>query len=159
MGRYKKLLSNTAVLGIGTFASKVLVFLMMPLYTSILAADEFSVADLITQTANLLIPLACVGIVDGIFRFALDGEAERKKTFSSGLAVLLLSSAAFALIAVILNAVGVSGTIGSYVWLVALYVICANLHSAVAQYIRAKGNTLLFAVGGIVGTALTIGFR
>ena len=91
MGKYKRLLSNTAILAVGTFASKVLVFLMMPLYTSILATDEFSVADLITQTANLLIPLACVGIVDGIFRFALDEEKDRKKTFSSGLAVLLLA--------------------------------------------------------------------
>ena len=77
MGRYKKLLSNTAILAVGTFASKVLVFLMMPLYTSILATDEFSVADLITQTANLLIPLACIGIIDGFFRFALDGEDEK----------------------------------------------------------------------------------
>lgn len=159
MGRYKKLLSNTAILALGTFASKVLVFLMMPLYTSILATDEFSIADLITQTANLLIPLACIGIVDGIFRFALDGEDERKKTFSSGLAVLLLSSVIFAVIAAVLNLIGISGQIGSYVWLVAIYVIAANIHSAVAQYIRAKGNTLLFAVGGIVGTVLTVAFN
>ncbi len=159
MGRYKKLLSNTAILAVGTFASKVLVFLMMPLYTRVLASDQFSVADLITQTANLLIPLACIGIVDGIFRFALDGEAERKKTFSSGLAVLGISSLVFALIAVILNFVGLSGEISNYIWLVAAYVICANFHSAVAQYIRAKGNTLLFSVGGIIGTVLTVAFN
>lgn len=159
MGRYKKLLSNTAILAVGTFASKMLVFLMMPLYTSILAADEFSVADLITQTANLLIPLACIGIVDGIFRFALDGEEDRKKTLSSGLAVLLLSSLVFSVIAVILDLVGISGEMGGYIWLVALYVICANFHSAVAQYIRARGKTLLFSFGGIVGTALTVVFN
>ena len=159
MGRYKKLLSNTAILGIGTFASKVLVFLMMPLYTSILASGEFSVADLITQTANLLIPRACIGIVDGIFRFTLDGEDERKKTFSSGLAVLLGASALFALIAVVIDAVGIGGQMDEYVWLVTLYVIAANVHSAVAQYIRAKGNTVLFAVGGIIGTVLTILFN
>ena len=159
MGKYKKLLSNTAILGIGTFASKVLVFLMMPIYTRILASDEFSVADIITQTANLLIPLAAVGIVEGIFRFALDGEAERKRNFSSGLAVLLVSSVIFSLIAVIADIIGVPGDIGDYVWLIALYVICANLHSAVAQYIRAKGNTILFAVGGIIGTALTVAFN
>lgn len=159
MGKYKKLLSNTAILAVGTFASKVLVFLMMPLYTSILATDEFSVADLITQTANLLIPLACIGIVDGIFRFALDAEEDRKKTFSSGLAILVFSSAAFAVIAVILELIGVSGQLGSYIWLIAVYVIAANFHSAVAQYIRAKGNTLLFAVGGIIGTVLTVAFN
>lgn len=159
MERIKKLLSNAAVLAVGTFASKVLVFLMMPLYTSILTADEFSVADLITQTANLLIPLACIGIVDGIFRFTLDGEDERKKTFSSGIAVLLLASFIFAAIALVLDIVGIFGQIGNYVWLVAMYVIAANIHSAVAQYIRAKGNTGLFAVGGVVGTVLTVAFN
>ena len=159
MGKYKKLLSDTAVLGIGTFASKVLVFLMMPLYTSILAKNEFSVADLITQTANLLIPLACIGIVDGIFRFTLDGESERKKTFSSGLAVLFAASLIFTVIAVALDLTGLSGSMWDYVWLITAYVIAANFHSAVAQYIRAKGNTVLFAVGGIIGTVLTVAFN
>ena len=60
MGRYKRLLSNTAILGAGTFASKVLVFLLMPLYTAILSASEFGVADILTQTASLLMPLAAV---------------------------------------------------------------------------------------------------
>ena len=88
MGRYKRLLSNTAILGAGTFASKLLVFLLMPLYTSILSSGEFGEADIIAQTANLLIPLAAVGICDGIFRFALDGgETEKGKDsiFSTGI--------------------------------------------------------------------------
>ncbi len=159
MDRNKKLLSNTLILALGTFGSKLLVFLMMPLYTAVLASDQFSVADLISQTANLLIPLACIGIVDGIFRFTLDGEGERKKTFSSGLAVLLVSSAIFAVIAVIIDLVGIPGQMGEYVWLVAFYVIAANIHSAVAQYIRAKGNTVLFSVGGMIGTLLTVAFN
>ncbi len=159
MDRNKKLLSNTFILALGTFGSKLLVFLMMPLYTAVLSSGEFSVADLISQTANLLIPLACVGIVDGIFRFAIDGAEEQKKTFSSGLAVLALSSALFAVIAVIFELAGVSGGIGEYVWLVAFYVIAANFHSAVAQYIRAKGDTLLFSVGGMIGTVLTVAFN
>ena len=44
MGNYKRLLSNTAILGAGTFASKVLVLLLMPFYTSILSAAEFGAA-------------------------------------------------------------------------------------------------------------------
>ena len=69
MGKYKKLLSNTAILGAGTFTSKVLVFLLMPLYTALLSTEQFGVADILTQTANLLIPLSCLGIGDALFRF------------------------------------------------------------------------------------------
>lgn len=159
MGRYKKLISNTVILGIGTFSSKLLVFLMMPFYTRWLMPAEFSTADLIAQTANLLIPLACIGIIDGIFRFTLDGDGEQKKTFTSGLFVLFISSVIFVLLALAFNLLFDLGEINTYMSLVAGYVIAANFHSAIAQYIRAKGNTTLFAVGGIIGTALTIGFN
>ena len=158
MGKYKRLLSNTVILGTGTFASKVLVFLLMPLYTSILSTAEFGVADILTQTANLLIPLASVGICDGMFRFVLDtgdtdGAQARRSIFSSGVVVLFLGGA------VTLGAVQILRifeVFEGYIFLVAAYVLCANLHSAAANFIRALGKTTAFAVQGIVNTVLTI---
>ena len=159
MGNYKRLLSNTAILGAGTFASKVLVLLLMPFYTSILSAAEFGAADLISQTANLLMPLAAVGICDGIFRFTLDAtdsEEGRRKVLSTGVAILLLGSVALCLVIWVLR---LFEPLREYVWLIALYVMAANLHAAFAGYIRALGKTTLFAVQGIVNTALTIGLN
>lgn len=156
MGRYKKLFSNTAILALGTFASKFLVFFMLPLYTGCLLPEEYSTADLITQTANLLMPLACAGISMGVFRFAIDEAEDKRSVFSSGLAVLLAVSAVFVLLSPL---VGLFGALDGYVLLIAVYVLAANLHAVVAQYIRAKGNTILFSLGGIIGTALTITFN
>ena len=158
MGRYKRLLSNTAILGAGTFASKVLVFLLMPLYTAILSASEFGVADILTQTASLLMPLAAVGICDGLFRFTLDtadtgGEEDRKRVFSSGIAVIVLGGAV--LVAVV-QALRVFDVFDGYILLIAAYVICANIHSAAANFLRAIGKTALFATQGIINTVLTI---
>lgn len=155
MSRYKRLLSNTAILGVGTFASKVLVFLLMPFYTSILSADEFGVADLIAQTANLIIPLASVGICDALFRFTLDAaEGDRKKIFTASMTVLSLGSLALAAVAAIMGVFG--APLKEYYLLVVLYVICANFHSSCAHYLRAQGRTALFAVQGIINTVLTI---
>lgn len=160
MGKYKRLLSNTVILGAGTFASKVLVFLLMPLYTSILSAAEYGVADILTQTASLIIPLASVGICDALFRFTLDtgetDESGRKRIFSSSIFVLLIGS--------VLTLIGVQilrvfDVFDGYVWLVAAYVICSNLHSAAAYFVRALGKTTLFAVQGIANTGLTIAFN
>ncbi len=153
MGRYKRLLSNTAILGAGTFASKVLVLLLMPLYTAILSTSEFGTADLISQTANLLIPLASVGICDGIFRFALEDSEDRRGVFSTGIFVLLLGSAGLLGLIQTLRAFDI---FSRYVMLIACYVIASNLHSAFANYIRAQGKTGLFAVQGIINTVLTI---
>ena len=153
MGKYKRLLSNTAILGAGTFASKVLVLLLMPFYTSILSTAEFGTADLITQTANLLIPLAAVGICDGIFRFTLDSAEDKKRILSTGVAILLAGSAVMCGAAQLLR---FFGALSDYVWLIILYVIAANLHLAFANYIRAEGKNALFAIQGIINTVLTI---
>ena len=156
MGRYKKLFSNAGILAIGTFASKFLVFFMMPLYTRYLLPEEYSTADLISQTANLLIPLACAGITNGVFRFAVDQDEDPKQIFSSGLSILLVASVIFGVLSPL---IGLFETLNTYVWLVVFYVIVANIHAVVAQYIRAKGNTVLFSLGGLMGTALTIAFN
>ena len=64
MDKYKKLISNTVIFAIGTFSSKVLVFLLMPLYTTVLSNEEYGVTDLLVQTGNLLLPLVSLGIVN-----------------------------------------------------------------------------------------------
>ena len=157
MSRGTRLLSNTAILGVGTFASKLLVFLLMPFYTSILSTSEFGVADIVSQTANLLIPIAAVGICDGIFRYTLDTkdalDNERKTVFSSGMAVLALGSVATIVIVQLLRFFDI---FDGYVWLIAFYVIFANFHSAAANFIRAEGKTPLFAIQGILNTVLTV---
>lgn len=156
MGKYKRLLSNTAILGAGTFASKVLVLLLMPLYTRLLTTGEFGTADLISQTANLLMPIAAIGICDGIFRFTLDAAEDKKKVLSTGIAIILMGSAAILGVVQILR---FYAPLSNYVFLVAAYVIAANIHLAFANYIRAEGKNGLFAVQGIINTVLTIGFN
>ena len=151
--KYKNLLTNTLILGLGVFASKFLVFLMMPLYTGILSPEEYNLADLISQTANLLMPLACIGITDGVFRFALDGEKDRKSVLSSGLLVLLFMSAVFVALSPLISLVEY---FSSYGLTITMYVFAANLHSLLAQYVRACNRTKLFALQGIINTALVI---
>ena len=70
MNKYKTLASNTALISLGTFGSKLLVFLMVRFYTGYLTTTEYGTADLIQQTANLLLPIISIGITDGVFRFA-----------------------------------------------------------------------------------------
>ncbi len=156
MGRYKRLLSNTAILGAGTFLSKVLVLLLMPFYTSILSATEYGTADLVAQTANLLIPLAAVGICDGIFRFTLDSATDSKKVLSTGVAILTIGSV---LLCGIIQILRLFDFFDGYVLLIALYVISSNFHAAFAHYLRAQGRTTLFAAQGLINTALTIGLN
>lgn len=152
MSKYKKLISNTLILGAGTFASKVIVLLMMPFYTLILSPEQFGVADLVTQTANMIIPVACVGICEGLFRFTLDCD-DKKKVFTTGIAILSVGSA---VIFALLPLLSFFDDLNGYILLIGAYVLCANFHSACAQYVRAQGRTTLFAVQGIINTVFTV---
>lgn len=153
MNKYRKLMSDTLILGLGTFASKVLVFLLMPLYTACLSPEQYGTADLISQTANLIIPLACAGICDGLFRFTLDSGADKPSVFRTGLRILCVASLVFLAVSPLLFFLDV---FTGYAWLIVVYVLASNLHSACAQYIRACDRPRLFAVQGIVNTALVI---
>lgn len=155
--KYKTLLSNTAILGVGTFASKLLVYFLMPLYTACLSSDQFGRADLIAQTANLLIPILSISICDAVFRFTLDGAKDRGEVLSSGLLILLLGGVVGIPVALAFECIPYFS--GGYGWLIIAYVLASNFHTLCANYLRASGKTGIFALQGICATALTIGFN
>ncbi|MDY2861138.1 MAG: hypothetical protein SOT10_00810, partial [Oscillospiraceae bacterium] len=64
--KYSFLLSNTVLFFISSFSSKFLTFLLMPIYTSVLLPGDYNTVDLVTQTANLLIPLVSLGVPNSI---------------------------------------------------------------------------------------------
>ena len=126
MNRYRKLLSNTGIIAIGTFGSKLLVFLLMPLYTTWLTTEEYGTAELITGVANFLIPLACVGISTGIFRFAAERESDKEAVFSSSIVLLAMGLGVYVLLSPLLLLVDY---FSAYVWLIVLYVIFADVQA------------------------------
>ncbi|MBQ4327656.1 MAG: polysaccharide biosynthesis C-terminal domain-containing protein [Clostridia bacterium] len=158
MNRYKKLASNTIALSLGTMASKVLVYLLLPLYTACLDKSQYSQSDIITQTANLLLPLLAVGMVDGIFRFAMDStdEAGRASVFCVSFWAVTSGSVVALCLTPLFDGLDF---FGGYGWLIPLYVVASNFHSCAAHFLRGCGKTKLFSLQGIVTTALTIAFN
>lgn len=132
--KYRTLAGNTVKLGLGTFGTKLLVFFMVRFYTAYLSPADYGTADLITQTANLLIPLVSVGITDAVFRFAMDETEDAAGVFTTGLRVILLGCAVLAAAA----AAGSRAFSGS-AWLLAAFIAASNLHTLCAQFIRARG--------------------
>lgn len=153
MDKYKKLISNTAILGLGTFGSKILVFLLTRFYTTYLTKSEFGTADLISQSANLLMPILSLGICDAVFRFTMDRELNKKKVLTTGTYVILLGFLVSVLLFPLLNLIDY---FDGYMWVIIAYAVSANFHALLAQYSRAKGMTAFFAVQGIFATVTTI---
>lgn len=156
-GRFGKLFSDTVILAIGTFGSKLLVFLLMPLYTALLSPSQYGTAELIIGTANLIMPFACVGITSGIFRFAAEKGTDREGVFSSGMVLLGAGLCGTVLLGAVALCIGAAWR--TEILLVVLYVLAADLQAVCAQYVRAVDRTRLFAVQGILNTLVTVGFN
>ena len=154
--KYQRLLTNTAVFTVGKLLSKLLMFFMIGLYTACMTEAEFGTAELITGMANLLIPLACVGISEGIFRSAAARDGDKEAFFTNGLLVYGVGSVVFLCLIPLMLLIP---RFADQVWLIAAYVVVANLHTVVSQYLCAIGRTKLFAGQGILNTALVIGFN
>lgn len=151
--RHKKLISNTVIFTVGKFVSKLIVIFMLPLYTSYLSSAEYSTSDLITNLCNLIIPIACLGVSEGIFRGAASKNVDKESFFTNGTLIMLIGSAVFLLLSPIL---GLLDYFSSYVWLIIVYVLASNIHSVFSQYVCAIGRTKLFAGQGVLNTALTV---
>ena len=79
MEKYIKIFKNLGILTIGQFSSKILVFLLVPLYTSVLTTEEYGAYDFILTTINLLLPIITLNIAVSSQRFLLNHECDESQ--------------------------------------------------------------------------------
>lgn len=156
MNKYKNLIYNTFIFGISTFSSKVLVFLLLPLYTRVLSNNDYGIVDLIVQTANLLIPIVSLGITNGVIRFGLDKSNNSSDVFSTGLFTILGGFLIFLVLEPLLSKIKY---ISDYTALINVYVLMSSLRSLCSQFIRSKQLVKLYAFDGVLSTITTIAFN
>lgn len=94
--KYRTLASNIVILGIGQFGSKLLVYVMLNFYTSML--DKAAYGDLtnVINAASIFISVFTLSIADGVLRFALEKNNDGKGVFSIGINVAVCGMAVFA---------------------------------------------------------------
>ena len=154
--KYTRLISNTAIFTIGKFVSKLIVIFMLPFYTSCLSNAQYSTADLITNLCNLIIPIAALGVGEGIFREAAGKSQDKEAFFTNGIVIMAIGTAAVGLLSPLLLLID---AFSPYIWLILGYIVASNIHSVCSQYVCAIGRTKLFAGQGILNTVICVTFN
>lgn len=152
--RYKKLMGNTIVFAIGTFSSKLLVFLMLPYYTNILSTAEYGTVDALINVGQLMIPIASVGINNAVIRFGLENNTDKKSVFSSGLYTILIGFVCLLLVSPLLPSV--MSFMDGYVIAVLAFVLASNLRTLCIQFALSLGYNKMYAANGIGNTFLNV---
>lgn len=71
-------MKNVGLLTLSNFATKLLSFFLVPLYTAILTTTEYGIYDLFYTTASVLVPVLTVNIQEAVLRFCIDKDYSRK---------------------------------------------------------------------------------
>lgn len=152
--RGKKLISDVALFAISNFGSKILVFLMVPLYTYILSTEEYGIADLFTVTINILFPLLTLAITEGTLRFLLDRDSNPGKILAISLLFIAISTIFVVISSFLL--VSFQNNVQEYVpYFIVLY-ITTSLNTCFSNFARGIDKTRIFAAKGILYTVAVI---
>lgn len=151
--KYTRLARNTAIFAVGTFGSKVLTFLIVPLYTYYLTTEEYGTVDLFTTTINLMLPFVTLCIQDAIVRFLIADKAPSKSVASNCVMVFLVGALfCFLLMPVYHFFFGTWNAAISFFVLLLL-----NSYNAIfSQYLRGIGKNVAFTVNGIIVTTVLV---
>lgn len=156
MNKYKKLAFNTLIFTIGSFGSKVLSFLLAGFYAQKMTTSEFSNADLIVQTANLLIPIATLSITEGVIRFGLDNDFDKKQVYTTG---LLTTSIGLIVMLIFFPFLSKVPDLNGYMFMLFIYMITSSFRMLNQYFVRSRGLVKLFSADGIITTLFMLIFN
>ena len=156
MGKYRALARNTVIISAGTMLSKLVVFFMVRFYTGVLSPAEYGTADLLITMVSLLTPFISLGISDGVFRFTPEYPRSQKSIFSTGIYTVTAGAVGFGLLLPLLHLVP---EFHGYLALLVLMTLASCYHAVCEQYVRAQGDTMLYALQGLLNTTLVVGLN
>lgn len=84
MNKYKNLLLNTGLFAFSQFATKLITFFLVPLYTYYMTTEQFGVTDMSSTVIALLLPLVTLSASDAVLRFVIDDKKNQDKYISLG---------------------------------------------------------------------------
>lgn len=145
-----KLLKNTIWFSLGTFMSRAITFLMVPLYTSILTTSEYSISDILSTTVSLAFPFFSLIISSAVCRFALDKKGDDEKLFSVGLYTVLLGTLPLTAISgVVFRFVP---TLRPYWWYFVVIYTLSALTTLESEFLKGQERVKLLSIVGVAHT-------
>ena len=160
MDKYKKLAVNTIIFAIGTFSSKVLSFLLMPFVTRMMGTADYGSADLVQQTANVLIPIVFLQINSAVLRYSLDKASDKSDVFTVGIRTTIKGFVVFLLFAYPVSLITINDfRLGDYIVFIYVFVLTSGTRQLCQNFVRGCGHVKTFAIDGILTTATMLAFN
>jgi len=138
---------------IGIFGSKVILFILVPIYSFFLSKEELGEYDLLLVTITFLTPLITIQLADAVYRFLLQAQDNRSKIITTGLKLLIFGYLLFIFLTIILN---IFFKYEHYLEFISLQ-LSSCLFIFFQQVLRGLGKNKLYAFMGVANAILVTG--
>lgn len=156
MEKYKYFLKNIGLMTLSNFASKILSFLLVPLYTSVLTTADYGLYDIYTTTAFLLVPLLSGAVSQAALRFSMDADSDRRQVFSEAVRTFIRASL-IVVVAVVINAwLNLVPLFNEYPIFFILYYVFCLLSDILLSFARGIDCIFDVAIAGIISSVVII---
>ncbi len=157
--KYKTLFKNVGLLTISNLSSKILVFLLVPLYTSVLTTEEYGTYDLVVTSVQLLFPILTLNIVDAVMRFSMRQDLSVEKIASIGMSFILKSLPVVVALLLLIYKFNIFPEITPFVLFAFFYYLFYVLNQYFIQLAKGCEKVKDMAVAGIISTVTMIAFN
>ena len=160
----KSLAKDTAIYGLSSIIGKFLNYLLVPLYTYVLArTDDYGIVTNLYAWTALLLVLLTYGMETGFFRFANREDYDAKSVYKTAYWMLFTTSALFSLLVLIFQqplatALGYADH-AEFVAMMFVTVAVDAFASIPFAYLRNQKRPILFAALKLLFVVLNIAFN
>ena len=164
MSEMKSLAKDTAIYGLSSIIGKFLNYLLVPLYTYVLArTDDYGIVTNLYAWTALLLVILTYGMETGFFRFANREDYDPKSVYKTAYITLLISSAMFTMLVFIFHQ-PIANILGypdhsEFVEMMFATVAVDAFASIPFAYLRNQKRPILFAALKLLFVLLNIGFN
>lgn len=143
----KKLINNIGIFAIGNLGSKLISFILIPIFTRYMGTAQFGQVDLITTTINMLLPVVALSVADAVFRFVMDKNSDQVAVFTNGLSFTVLMIIIANLVYPVLVILNVN-----YAKYILIYLCVGLIQSLMQNFVCGIGYVKLFALNGLISS-------
>lgn len=146
----RNLIEGIFIYAIGSFGTKILTFLIVPLYTYYISTSDMGVYDLLLSTVNLLTPIVTLQISDAAYRWIIREEDASDIYIRATLQVLFFNSIIAALLIFVVNLVKPF----QYCFYFVLLLLTSRTLATIQKLLRGVKNQKAFAFSSILYTVV-----
>ncbi|MCR4837596.1 MAG: polysaccharide biosynthesis C-terminal domain-containing protein [Eubacterium sp.] len=150
MDKYKGILKNTFIFGLGIVLSKVIISLMLPLYTRVLSTAEYGNAELLVNISAVAVPICSAAIPSAVFRFGMDKDCSKCDVLKCGVLFMLWPAGLLAVLLAVFGSMPIFGVVGEYSLFFYLITFLTIFRSVFYLYVKAEEKNILFSADVIL---------